>query len=221
MVIVHIIYDHNSLLIMLMKPDCFKCVTKYAKIRLHRKISYRTSCFKLKWRNSAVMWTLSSFLIYLFIYFFWAETPFAFSLTLALSLSSLLKEFVSFGHTSIAHIATDSELHVFSARRKWEISESFADFWPGSSSLERCRRCPDTGSSSRIFLLPASGKPARKLAVRFRSFLVPPAVPQNLVCRLPSQSFWSSEALSEYTNTHNDAQKGSLGRQHTWFWRTV
>lgn len=59
---------------------------------------------------------------------------------------------------------------MFSARRKWEISESFADFWPGSSSLERCRRCPDTGSSSRIFNLPASAKPARKLAVRFRSF---------------------------------------------------
>ncbi len=114
---------------------------------------------------SAVMWTLSSFLIYLFT--FWAENPLAFS-TLPLSLSSLMKEFVSSGHIHSAY--TDSELHVRSARRKREISESFADFWPGSSSLERWRRCPDTGSVSRIFLPPASAKPARKLAVRFRSF---------------------------------------------------
>ncbi len=113
------------------------------------------------------MWTLSSFLIYLFT--FWAENLLGFSPSLCLSpLSSLVKEFVSSGHIHSAY--TDSELHVFSDRRKREISESFADFWPGSSSLETCRRCPDTGSSSRIFLLPASAKPARQLAVRFRSF---------------------------------------------------
>lgn len=114
------------------------------------------------------MWTLSSFLIYLFIYLlFGLKTS---SLSHPPSVPLLSREGVCVLWSYIHSAYTDSELHVFSDRRTREISESFADFWPGSSSLERCRRCPDTGSSSRIFLLPASAKPARKLAVRFRSF---------------------------------------------------